>query len=239
MTFEDLTWRPFVLSWLSTTFTDAQLPKEIKTILYNMFENNIDVILQKIRRSLVEPVVTCDLQLVKSLTNLLEVFLGPEFGFKPTEKIEKQKTFLSFAFAFALIWSLGASVSEVSQGPLSDLIKDRFPSFMFPNIGTVYQFYFDPENMAFKGWEEKLKNQEFVYNKELPYWNLVVPTADSVKYSYFIEWLLHYNHQVFVTGGSGVGKSVVVQNLLNTMSEKKGVDPLPLIFSAQTSSQVT
>lgn len=54
-----------------------------------------------------------------------------------------------------------------------------------------------------------------------------------------MEWLIHHNHQVFVTGGSGVGKSVVIQNLLNTMQDTKGVDPLNLIFSAQTSSPVT
>lgn len=109
-----------------------------------------------------------------------------------------------------MIWSLGSSISEKYQDPLSDIIKDKFPSYMFPNIGLVYQFYFDPVNINFKNWENKLADNEFVFSKDVPYWNLVVPTTDSIKYSNLIEWLIHYNHQVFVTGGSGVGKSVVI-----------------------------
>jgi dynein heavy chain len=41
-----------------------------------------------------------------------------------------------------------------------------------------------------------------------------VPTIDTVRYSFIIDWLLSINKLVYVTGASGTGKSVVVSGLL-------------------------
>jgi len=239
MTFEDLTWRPYIDSWLQKTFPDNYFTPELKKHLYKLFEDNIDPCIEKIRNHMSEPIATCDLQLVKSLTNLLEIFLSEEYGYKRNEKIEKMKTYISFSFAYAFTWSFGASVYDTYQDKISDLIRERFQNFVYPSPGSVYNFYFDPEDLTFKDWDERLKAQEFTYDREIPYWNLLVPTADTLKYSEIMEWLIHYRNPVFVTGGSGVGKSVIIHNLLRKIQEPRQIDPIYLIFSAQTSSPVT
>jgi len=61
---------------------------------------------------------------------------------------------------------------------------------------------------AFKPWS--LKVPAFVYDKDVPYFELLVPTNDSVRHSYCLEMLLGREKSSFYTGLSGVGKSVII-----------------------------
>ena len=76
----------------------------------------------------------------------------------------------------------------------------------------------------------------------VPYFSLLVPTVDTMRYSYVIEFLICEGEApkpVFVTGDTGVGKSVIIQKLLSRIQEPKGIVPVFLNFSAQTSSLST
>jgi len=44
---------------------------------------------------------------------------------------------------------------------------------------------------------------------------------------------------VYVTGPSGTGKSVMISSLLRAIKEPRAIDPVNIIFSAQTDSFVT
>jgi dynein heavy chain len=68
------------------------------------------------------------------------------------------------------------------------------------------------KDKAFKHWNTKVP--QFVYDKDVPYFELLVPTNDSFKHSYCLELLLSREKPSFFTGLSGVGKSVVIQNSL-------------------------
>jgi dynein heavy chain len=170
---------------------------------------------------------------------LLEAFLNPEYGFSLDDKPEKLKTYVSYAFLYAFVWSFGVSVYDDYHEKLSDIIRDQFPGFVYPSSATLYNFYFSPEELGFQEWDQRLKTMEFTFTRETPYWDLLVPTSDSVRYSEIAEWLIHTRKPVFMTGGSGVGKSVVLTNLLTKIQEPRQIDPIYLIFSAQTSSPVT
>jgi dynein heavy chain len=67
----------------------------------------------------------------------------------------------------------------------------------------------------------------------------MVPTIDTIRYSYVTELLLDSQKMVYVTGPSGTGKSVMIQSLLRSIKEPRMIDPINIIFSAQTSSLVT
>lgn len=67
----------------------------------------------------------------------------------------------------------------------------------------------------------------------------MVPTIDTVRYSFITEILLDSQKMVYVTGPSGTGKSVMVSSLLRSIKEPRSIDPVNIIFSAQTSSFVT
>ena len=80
-----------------------------------------------------------------------------------------------------------------------------------------------------------------MYDREVSFFSLVVPTVDTLRNSHCLELLLEKEKPALFTGVSGVGKSVIVQNLLNTASaqDPKTIIPIFVNFSAQTSSDRT
>ena len=65
---------------------------------------------------------------------------------------------------------------------------------------------------TFVNWSTKVP--EFIYDKEAQFVDLLVPTIDTVKYSYVIELMIDIEKPCILTGESGVGKSVLVKGLL-------------------------
>jgi dynein heavy chain len=63
-----------------------------------------------------------------------------------------------------------------------------------------------------------------------------VPTVDSVSYTKVLGFLTVTNKRTFLTGSTGVGKSVIVQEYIKQHQEKENYAPIFLNFSAQTSS---
>lgn len=64
-----------------------------------------------------------------------------------------------------------------------------------------------------------------------------MPTIDTIKYSYVAELMIDIEKPILLTGESGVGKSVLIKNLLLDLKEKKGVSTIFLNFSAQTKAK--
>lgn len=60
----------------------------------------------------------------------------------------------------------------------------------------------------------------------------MVPTIDTIRYSFVTEILLDSQKMVYVTGPSGTGKSVMVSTLLRNIKETRMIDPINIIFSA-------
>ena len=79
----------------------------------------------------------------------------------------------------------------------------------------------------------------FKYNKEIPFFEMLVPTIDTVRFGYLLEKLLAVKHSVLYTGNTGVGKSVIAKGLLNNIADNANYVPIFINFSAQTSSNRT
>ena len=72
----------------------------------------------------------------------------------------------------------------------------------------------------------------FVFDRDVPYFELLVPTSDTYKHSYCLDLLLSKEKPAFFTGTTGVGKSVVIQNCLQRLQEEKDLVPVFINFSA-------
>ncbi len=83
------------------------------------------------------------------------------------------------------------------------------------------------------------ERMDFIYNDQVPYFNLLVPTSETVRFSFILEKLISVEKSIYVTGATGTGKSVLVSSTLREIREALSVDPIYLIFSAQTKSDVT
>ena len=236
LTYEELGWRPFVKTWLHTFFDDEILSDNLKEFVWSNFDATIDIGLEKIRDTLSEPVKTADIQQVVSICNFLEVMLHPNQNFKGTDE-EKKKLFIPI-FAWCYIWGMGASLDERSKERFDDIVRELFKGAQIPQGGSAYDYYFDnKKEKGFKHWNTKVPT--FVYDKDVPYFDLLVPTNDSYRHSFCLELLLSREKPSFFTGLSGVGKSVVIQNSLQRFQEEKDIVPIFINFSAQTSSMRT
>jgi dynein heavy chain len=107
-----------------------------------------------------------------------------------------------------------------------------------PASGSAFDYFFDmkTKERLFKPWQEKVTN--FSYIKDTPFFELMVETEMTFKYSWCLELLLEGGKSAFYTGNSGVGKSVIVQSSLNKLAGKN-TNPIYLNFSAQTDSKRT
>lgn len=83
-------------------------------------------------------------------------------------------------------------------------------------------------------WEKIIP--EFTYNPEVPYFDVLVPTMDTVRYGFLFEKLVSVKHPVLFTGTTGVGKSVITKGCLRQLQEKGKYVGTVMNFSAQTSS---
>jgi len=77
-------------------------------------------------------------------------------------------------------------------------------------VDLVYAYYLDTSqtDLQFKHWNDR--TPPFNYDPATPFFNILVPTIDTVRYSFVVEWLLSFNKLVYVTGASGTGKSVIL-----------------------------
>jgi dynein heavy chain len=103
--------------------------------------------------------------------------------------------------------------------------------------GDLFSYYVDVQYRRMDLWEKIVP--KFVYDPNKPYFEMLVPTIDSVRYGYLMEKLLQVNRSVLFTGETGVGKSVIARDLLLDLDEKTDYLPVFLNFSAQTSSKRT
>lgn len=59
-------------------------------------------------------------------------------------------------------------------------------------------------NMRLDPWETIIP--QFEYNREQPFFEMLVPTTDTVRYGYLMKKLLSVRRSVLFTGDTGVGK---------------------------------
>jgi dynein heavy chain len=214
--------------------------KNFSQILLPLFDEIIGELFIFIRTNPIfeEPIKTNNVQLISNRCNLLECLIAREHGFKVEDRNDIKKKFINHVFAFSLIWSISSSISEQGHFRIDDFVRKKFTNIIFPNTDNAYGFYIDftSADFTFKPWHEI--TPPFIFDKDVPFYNMLVPTIDTTRYSYILEKMLCNEKRVFITGGTGVGKSVMIRTLLERIQEPKLIDPIYLIFSSATDSQV-
>jgi dynein heavy chain, axonemal len=167
----------------------------------------------------------------------LEFFISAEKGFK-AKTTEELKKIMDCIFCYSYTWGMGGSLTAGTKEKFDYTIRDQFKMAQVPMSGTCFDYFYDlKKEKVFKPWSGKVP--AFVYDKELSYFDLMVPTSDTVRYAYKLETLMMQQKPMFFTGNSGVGKSVMIANAIGIMKEQGKVHPVFINMSAQTSSART
>jgi dynein heavy chain len=104
------------------------------------------------------------------------------------EKLKKtavypEKMVLTY-IVFSLIWSLGGNLHDTARKKFSDKIKAEIFNILpeFPD-GDVYDYGIDSMT-KFAPWTEQIP--DFTFDPRKSFFEILVPTADTVKYKYLL-----------------------------------------------------
>ena len=176
----------------------------------NLFTNTLEIAISKLKVQCPEPIPTVPIQMATNICNYLEALLTKNV-FKNYDNVEDTKRKLNNIYAFTFIWGTGAAIDAIHLDKFDVIVKEIFKTLVFPRADTVFDFFLDDE-FSFTSWEPKIP--EFSFNRDAPYFTLLVPTNDTTKYSEIMELLILQQKPTFLTGVTGVGKSLIIQKLL-------------------------
>eukprot|EP00762_Andalucia_godoyi_P004499 ANDGO_05184.mRNA.1 Dynein-1-beta heavy chain len=233
--FKDLGWKPFVDSWLERREEKEKsygnnASAETVDILRKLFDKYVARSLAFRRKECTELVGTTDISAVKSLCKLYDSLASPDQGLTPGEEGHGQLVHMTFLFC--LIWTVGASVNEDGRRKVDMFIRETDPQF--PSKETVYEYFLDHKNRAWKHFDEKVPHQ-WKPKPDTPFHRIMVPTVDTVRNSFVSTALVRAGQFVLLVGNTGVGKTAIVQSILQSLDETYST--LTINFSAQTSSK--
>lgn len=122
------------------------------------------------------------------------------------EEIENSKVlnYICQSFIFSYLWSLGSNLDDSSQKKFENLVFNQFENHSeFHNSPGIKLFdvYLNTVTKSFENWDTIVP--KFVYNADTPYFELLVPTVDSIRYAYVMQRLVQMNQPVMLTGTTG------------------------------------
>ncbi|KAB0795300.1 hypothetical protein PPYR_12139 [Photinus pyralis] len=243
--YKDWGWRPYIASWIQKQEKRGKQFQELVRIplgtlssltesilqMKSYFMIYLGMVLEFKRFNCKEPVPCEELHYVASLCRLLEVFATRENGVDP----KNEDTFEDMAkqwFLFCLIWSVCCTVDEDGRRKIDAFIREKEGAF--PLKDTVYEYFVDVKKKAFSCWEDKL-NENWRYPAEAPFFKIIVPTVDTIRYQCIVETLLASGYPSLLTGPVGTGKTSTAQSVLFSLDPVK-FSVLNVNLSAQTSS---
>ncbi|XP_032136290.1 dynein heavy chain 2, axonemal isoform X3 [Sapajus apella] len=221
----DLGWKPYVQSWLE------KRPKAEVEPLQRMFEKFINKMLAFKRDNCKELVPLPEYSGIISLCKLYSALATPENGVNPADS-ENYVTMVEMTFVFSMIWSVCASVDEEGRKKIDSYLREIEGSF--PNKDTVYEYFVDPKMRNWTSFEEKLP-KSWRYPPNAPFYKIMVPTVDTVRYNYLVSTLVANQYPVLLVGPVGTGKTSIAQSVLQSLPSSQW-SVLIVNMSAQTTS---
>lgn len=241
---------PVVDSWLNTIPTCLIRPNlayNVQERLKELFYNTLEESVRLVRKKLKEPCPTTNNMLAHSLMRILDCLLEKykeKENMKVSEfDIEILYKSLAHLFFFGLIWTVGITTNEEGRIKFSEFVRESIvkenvdnPDLKIPEEGLVYDYFYDAESDQWNKWE-KLLTYPSIDQRAL-FTDIMIPTIDSVRYSYILKLLMLNNKHVITSGPTGTGKTVNISEILSRELGDKYVS-LVLNFSAQTSASQT
>ncbi|XP_063065421.1 dynein axonemal heavy chain 12 [Engraulis encrasicolus] len=246
-----LGWLPLVSSWMNSLPEPLKAP-EHTALMMDLFQWLVPPALRTLRKHCREVVPTSNSNTVVSLTRMIEMLLTGPVTEDPGNK--NIHTWIMAAFAFSLVWSVGGSCDTDGRQRFDEFLRamlsgncldQHFPPGIakwdcpFDEKGLVYDYSYE-----FKGkgrwvsWNESIKNVT-LGDKNTQVQDIIVPTIDTVRYTYLMDLGIKYGVPLLFVGPTGTGKSVYVKEKLMNNLDKDKYLPFFINFSARTSANQT
>ena len=234
---------PLYDSWINTVPHPLDQHKELVGGLFKLVPD----LVRYVRKNMKETVGSTNNNLVASCFNVMDGLTKKYERVPDVDEPLSEEVLGQYAagvgklFVFSIIWSVGASVRADFQDDFDKLLREALDGAGYgehapPADKKVYDCMYNVETGEWVEWMSTIP--EFKVDPQMPFSDLIVPTADTVRYMYVVEHLLKVGCHVLCVGGTGTGKTLNLNNLLAS-GMGPSYAPVAVTFSAQTSANQT
>eukprot|EP00794_Sanderia_malayensis_P010712 gene10712-11859_t len=224
--YADIGWLPYVNSWLA-----KRNDEESAEVLRRLFSKYVEKILDFKKQNCKELVPVSELNSIASLCSLFDGLATEQNGVSKQDP-DNYARMIELWFLFCLIWSVCAAADEEGRKKIDNYLREL--EGQFPAKDTVYEYYVDVKQKNWALWEDKLRSG-WRYLPSTPFYKIMVPTVDTIRYNFLVSNLVKGNRPVLLTGPVGTGKTSVAESALEKL-DNKIYSTLTINMSAQTSS---
>eukprot|EP01028_Stygiella_incarcerata_P004265 TRINITY_DN1920_c0_g2_i1.p1 TRINITY_DN1920_c0_g2~~TRINITY_DN1920_c0_g2_i1.p1 ORF type:complete len:4143 (+),score=1128.32 TRINITY_DN1920_c0_g2_i1:148-12576(+) len=237
-------WEPLVTSWMQSLpehFTD-----EIRKHIRALFDWIVPKALFFKHHHVKEYVETTDMMLVSMLIKMFDSLLDEFKDEKEMKRMSERDHTLhaECLFAFSVVWTMGATGDQKSRKEFDaffqNLLRNEPEIKMLspiPDRASVYDYVFIKENGKWSDWMDISESKEIP--KDSLFHEIIVPTLDTVRYTYLLDVLIRHKKPVMFVGPTGTGKTVYIKQKLESGLEADKFVSYFVNFSAQTSANQT
>lgn len=160
----------------------------------------------------------------------------PPFTLNP---IPKKPCFLALP---SQVWSIGASCDYPSREKFDRYMRETLGHLgypkeqhdMPPEYRDAYSYRFHVEDVRWAEWTAEIPDTPLDLSR--PFSEIIVPTIDTVRYTFLIDVLFRSKTHLLCVGKTGTGKTITLANKLVNQMHGAEVTPVFIIFSARTSA---
>jgi len=141
------------------------------------------------------------------MCTILESLITDPGSFDASTKISNVQKYIYQSFIFSYLWSLGSNLVDSSQIKFENLVFNQFANLSEYGIQPgmkLFNVYLNIKNKKFENWNTIIP--DFEYKPIMPYYELLVPTVDSIRYTYVVQKIIQMNQPVMLSGITGVNK---------------------------------
>ncbi|KAF8058456.1 DNAH6 [Scenedesmus sp. PABB004] len=155
---------------------------------------------------------------------------------------ERQRVLLQYVFAHAAVWGVGGGLAAGCWDGWDGAVRAAFDGIAnFPaGAGSVFDYCLDPapdgSSVCFVPWERRVP--AFTFRPAEPSHDIMVPTADTVRYGTLLQAAMAAGRPALLVGGGGVGKTAIVKARVEALRAARGgrVECVTLHCCAHTSA---
>uniref|UniRef100_A0A8C5R657 Dynein axonemal heavy chain 12 n=1 Tax=Leptobrachium leishanense TaxID=445787 RepID=A0A8C5R657_9ANUR len=240
-----LGWLPLVKSWLNT-LPEALQAKDNLALINELFQWLIPPSLRFLRKQ-------CKVWLFPLTVHFVTRVLP--FSFTSDHQCHSASWWISFSsqacFGFSMVWSIGGCCDTDSRLKFDSFFREILsgkseanpvPAAVgkwechFDDKGLVYDYVYELKGRGrWINWNEFIRNAT-VGDSKTKIQDIIVPTIDTVRYTFLMELCIKYAKPLLFVGPTGTGKSVYVKDKLMNNLDKERFYPFFINFSARTSA---
>ena len=208
----DVGFMAYAYSWI-----DKRTNGNEKSQLTVLFNNYVPRTIELIHAQIKHIVPISDIAFVVTLCRLLERLLTDH-----NIPNNADASLYELYFVFAAVWAFGGACDDQGRdyrAEFSQMWRSEWRNVSFPQQGTVFDYYVNPEKKKFMPWSELAPQFEYQTNRSV--FNTLVFSQETTRINFFAKELLEGGHPIMITGLAGTGKSVLIRNLLNNLNDQE------------------